>query len=175
MVHSQTIRRILHSSGRKSRVAACKSRLTESHKKDRVKFSEDYNDWRSEWDKVLFTDETCISLGYFGSTRGCMSANGLETLHRITNRLNGMSYRDLLEHEMTNDVLDNHFCDGHFIFQHDNSSIHSSTVVNEWLSKQEFTVLPWPRNSPDLSPIENVWTILKRTLNFNGVNNVNEL
>ena len=43
------------------------------------------------------------------------------------------------------------------IFQQDNSRVHTANIIQQWLAQQEFTVLEWPANSPDLNIIEQVW------------------
>ena len=48
-------------------------------------------------------------------------------------------------------------------FQHDGAPCHNVKAVREWLAQSGFQILgPWPGNSPDLNPIENAWTQVKK-------------
>lgn len=50
------------------------------------------------------------------------------------------------------------------IFMHDNASVHINTakVVKELLAEMGIETMVWPPYSPDLKPIENLWSLMKR-------------
>ena len=50
------------------------------------------------------------------------------------------------------------------IFIHDNSSIHTSKLVRQWLKDNDWVVAKHPACSPDLNPIEHIWAYMKRQL-----------
>lgn len=53
---------------------------------------------------------------------------------------------------------------GEFTFQQDGASSHTAKTTKNWLQYKQMEVLDWPANSPDLSPIENIWWLMKRKL-----------
>jgi hypothetical protein len=64
-------------------------------------------------------------------------------------------------------------------FQQDNDPTHKrATAVIQQFSNQHTTPVqllqPWPGNSPDLSPIENVWSYVDRKLKARVINNLQE-
>jgi hypothetical protein len=61
------------------------------------------------------------------------------------------------------------------VFQQDNASSHTAKLTKLFFASKQLTVLPWPANSPDLNPIENIWAILKQNVERRVVRNKTEL
>ncbi len=53
------------------------------------------------------------------------------------------------------------FQGGPCVFQQDNAKPHTAAITTAWLRSRRVRVLNWPACSPDLSPIENIWRIIK--------------
>ena len=52
--------------------------------------------------------------------------------------------------------------EGDVLFQQDNARLHTAAATQRALRGVQ--QLPWPERSPDLSPIEHVWDMMKREL-----------
>ena len=54
------------------------------------------------------------------------------------------------------------------LFQQDNAPTHVSKESRQWLETNQIETLEWPPQSPDLSPIENVWSMLTQRIYQDG-------
>jgi len=50
------------------------------------------------------------------------------------------------------------------IFQQDNATTHTAQIVREFIADLGREIMIWPPCSPDLNPIENLWTLLKQKI-----------
>ena len=48
-----------------------------------------------------------------------------------------------------------------FVLMEDNAPAHASNYINEERLKYGIVKVDWPPNSPDLNPIERIWTLIK--------------
>jgi transposase len=78
--------------------------------------------------------------------------------------LDGLQYQHILQNVMVPSVR-MLYPDGIIHLQQDHSSIHDSRVVQEWLSRQaDIELTDWPPRGPDMNPIDNIWSEVKRTM-----------
>ncbi len=94
---------------------------------------------------------------------GCISAYGMGSLHVLEGTMNAERYIKVLEQHMLPSrrrLFQGRPC----LFQQDNAKPHTAAITTAWLRSRRVRVLNWTACSPDLSPIENIWCIIKRKI-----------
>ena len=61
------------------------------------------------------------------------------------------------------------------VFMQENAPCNTAKSVKTFLSEEDFTVITWPAQSPDMNPIENVWNLLNERAKEKNLRNVEEL
>lgn len=113
-----------------------------------------------------------------GSTMiwGCMTAQGVGEVYLCEGRMNSARYIDMLEQTLEPSIVKFYEWEsGVYRFQQDNAPCHKSKLVMRWFQQNNVPLLEWPPQSPDLSPIENLWYILKENIRKHKASSHNEL
>jgi hypothetical protein len=185
-----TCRRRLHKMGFSYYKPKDKPLITNKQKKNRLSWAREHLNWSLEqWNHVVFSDESKFSVCY-GDHRntvirnkkeafhphclkrtvkfpdsimvwGCMSSLGVGSLHFIEGTVNAAKYQSILQESLLPSVGALH-PDGNFIFQEDGAPAHKAKTTQTWLRNHHINKLSWPSNSPDMSPIENIWGEMKK-------------
>ena len=197
---AQTIRRNLIRREFANKKIKKEKGISKKNQEKRLNFARDHAMWTHEWQHVVFTDEKKWNLvGPDGMqhiwarknrninmtliTRantsimvwGAISASGPLSLILMNGKYDSKRYCEMLHTSFFHHA--DSLSPANSIFQQDNAPIRVSGYTLKYLKTQEINVLPWPPQSPDLSPIENVWASLTKRVYANGrmYNNKKEL
>jgi transposase len=198
-ISPKTVTRILRKYGLRRRVAVRRPLLTKRMRKDRLSWARAHQKWTVDrWKSVVFSDEKIFRLGNNSTgvyiTRspgekyspycikptvkyglqvhvwGLLGWNGVGVLKVVEGRLGAADYkRRIINNIRTTGraVANRH---RNFRFQHDKAPAHRAATTVQFLERQRVATLPWAGNSPDMNIIENVWSVVARTANYNVTN-----
>lgn len=95
---------------------------------------------------------------------GCIGELGTGCCTVFPGRMNQWIYLDVLENQLMPSIEVLRKPDQSMIFQQDGASCHTAKRVKAWFDNQNIEQMTWPANSPDLSPIENIWIEIDKKL-----------
>jgi hypothetical protein len=201
-VSKRTIRRRLDEAGLFGRVARFSWPLSQENIDARLAFATDYADWDgNDWSRVLFTDECHIWLdnqsqiwvqrpedaAYLDpymvhrspshekiSIWAGFSVTGVTRIHVIHGNLNAVKLVDILATELPK-YTGRVWGSREWYLLQDNSPIHRANELKDWLDSKNVRRFDFPPYSPDLNPMENIWAWLKKKLDHDCYENVDEL
>lgn len=192
-VSVRTIQRVIrHRLHYRKVKARTKPHVNETQRKRRRDFAKKHKDWDLvDWRKVLWTDEATFSISDTRGTKvwrppGTSACDPHYTVTRVKHPpylmvwgafgYGGLADLVFLPKGQTVDskvylnILNDNLADcfattGAEILQQDNAPCHTAKIVKDWLHNSEVDFIPdWPAQSPDISPIENLWGIVKARL-----------
>ena len=191
-VSNRTVRRRLVHAGLRARIPRKKPFLNSKQRQKRVAWAKEHVSWSSQqWSKVMWSDETRISIFGSDGVRyvrrrpgedclpecmistmkhplsimiwGCMSRKAVGRIQVLEGNVNASRYmKEVLVPKMLPSARDLFGQDPEFIFQQDGAPCHTARACMKWFADNHVTLLEWPGNSPDLNPIENLWSRLKK-------------
>ena len=81
----------------------------------------------------------------------------------LEGRINTEKYLEVLD-ECLWPTVQRYFADGGYIFQEDNAPTHKANLVKRYFQEKNTIPILWSMYSPDSSPIDNCWSLVKMRL-----------
>ncbi|GFW01622.1 transposable element Tcb1 transposase [Trichonephila clavipes] len=128
--------------------------LTQNHRRLRRQWCDERRMWVAEWNEVVFTDESRICLQHHDGWIRVWRHRGEI---RIAGTLNSQRYISEVLEPVVLPYLQGLAT---AIFQQDNARPHVARIVQGFFVNYQIELLPWPARCPDLSPIENMWSMI---------------
>ena len=105
---------------------------------------------------------------------GCMSWRGLGHLAIINGIMESDKYIQVIQIHLMPQAAE-WYPSGDWIFQQDGAHCHTSKKTLQFFDDCEIPLFPWTANSPDLNPMENIWSLLKQRVYRLGASSKDEL
>lgn len=102
---------------------------------------------------------------------GVISSQGVGELKFIEGTMRAVDYKPMLKNVIKPQLQKWFGRSRDYHFMHDHAPCHTAKIIGKEIEKLRIKLLPWPANSPDMNPIENVWKILKIRVARNTMEN----